>query len=127
MVEPKGADVWFWVPWAVTATGIIVNLGWNYYNSKLVKRQRGATLELEEFRRLRNSVSNELDALTNERLNLESLSRASGLTVAKFEPRLRRVNVAIGELYIKLQLSLQRFDESRFAAGHDWASSAEPL
>src|SRR4051794_29641475 len=127
MAEAKGADVWFWVPWLVTAIGIGANLLWNYHNSKVAKRQRTATIELEEFRRLRNSVANDLDSLTNERMNLEGLSRTSGLASSKVAPRVRHANVAASEAYLKLQVSLQRFDESQFAAGHDWGSFVEPL
>ena len=118
--DVNGYDV---IPWALTAVGILLNLGWNYFNYKRMTafqaNVRSEGVKLEEFKRIRAPIDSALIDLRPLREGLNTLS-CSGTTLKEIREEADLLQKTLTEKYLNLQGALEDADNSQFAQGNDW-------
>ncbi|MBB4041615.1 hypothetical protein GGR34_003293 [Microvirga flocculans] len=99
---------------------------WNFINYRrttgLQKQIRYDTVKLEEFRRVRSVIDTVLTELGSERQTLRGIS-ASGVTIEELRTQVGERQVKLVEIFDRLEVALQKADQSDFASGKDWTAT----
>lgn len=103
---------------------IAFNFAWNYFNYHRTKSLRSASINFDEFKRIRDPVEAALSDLDDkkESLKVMEMSASSRDQIVSELQQLNKDILAISNtLYSKLKI----IDKSKFADGDDWTNSAE--
>jgi hypothetical protein len=99
---------------------IVINFLFNIFNYRRTNAVRNATLELEEFKRLRTAADAALSKMREGKSELRSLE-GSGSTVKKLREDVAQCNRSVSAAYSSLCDALSDMDRSSMINGSDWS------